>query len=146
MADNANREQAEKARDIGLRYLNAGDFEKALKFLDKSMRMCKIPGVHELRMKAVRGVKEGASRRQSAPSPPPRQPQPQPRQRSQTSAPRTSNVDNSSAENPANYPADVKAILRSKNDLYKVLGVEKTARPIDIKKAYRKVFVDMFQS
>ena len=43
-----NKEQSEKCRDIGALALRQGDYEKAVKMLEKSLRLYPLPGVEAL--------------------------------------------------------------------------------------------------
>ncbi len=130
-ADNANREQAERARDIGVRYLAAGDFKKALKLFDKSIRMCRLPGVENLRLKALRSMKSNPSSPRKEPGSTSSQSPPKQFSRSKTTAPNR-NLQSEVSE-------DIRSILSKKDDFYAVLGVHKKSRAPEIKKAYRKL-------
>lgn len=52
--DEANKEQAEKCRDLGATALRNGDFEKAVRMLEKSLRLHSLPGVGDLLSHAKR--------------------------------------------------------------------------------------------
>jgi hypothetical protein len=47
-----NKDEAEKCLELGRKFLRAGDHGKAIKFLDKSLRLYPLPGVKELKARA----------------------------------------------------------------------------------------------
>lgn len=47
-----NKDEAEKCLELGRKFLRAGDHAKAVKFLDKSLRLYPLPGVKELKERA----------------------------------------------------------------------------------------------
>lgn len=47
-----NKDEAEKCLELGRKFLRAGDHAKAIKFLDKSLRLYPLPGVAELKARA----------------------------------------------------------------------------------------------
>jgi len=125
----ANRDAAEKCRDIGEAALRRGDNAKAIKFFTKSHRL--YPNDKTARLLKV-AQKQAAQSAQKATPPRRAAPQDSPRQRSpaSTSRARGAGVDNGSA-----------ACARIKNckDFYKVLGVARNADEKTVKRAYRKL-------
>lgn len=57
----ANRDEAEKCVELGRKFLRAGDYPKAIKFLDKSLRLYPLPGVPELKARAEAEARRKAS-------------------------------------------------------------------------------------
>jgi len=143
----ANKGEAEKCRDIAKTALSKGEYDKAIKFFDKSLRLHRLPGVEALRSKAEQLKSSGGSG-QSAPS------------SSSSSSSKPSNNSNnggdttpkSSSSGNANnvgaagsrpYTSEEEAMAKKvlappKRSHYEVLGVNKDATPDQIKKAYRK--------
>jgi len=143
----ANKGEAEKCRDIAKTALSKGEYDKAIKFFDKSLRLHRLPGVEALRSKAEQLKSSGGSG-QSAPS------------SSSSSSSKPSNNSNnggdttpkSSSSGNANnvgaagsrpYTSEEEAMAKkvlalAKRSHYEVLGVNKDATPDQIKKAYRK--------
>eukprot|EP00903_Cladosiphon_okamuranus_P009199 g8785.t1 len=56
----ANKEQAEKCRDMAKRFLQQGEHEKAVRFFEKSLRLYPLPGVESLRDVAKNQQEGGA--------------------------------------------------------------------------------------
>lgn len=49
MASLANKDEAEKCRDMAKTFLSRGEHEKAVRFLEKSLRLFPLPGVESMR-------------------------------------------------------------------------------------------------
>lgn len=47
-----NKDEAEKCLELGRTYLRKGEYAKAIKFLDKSLRLFPLPGVAEMKQRA----------------------------------------------------------------------------------------------
>ena len=56
-----NRDEAEKCRDMAKRFMSQGEYAKAAKFFDKSLRLYPLPGVKSLKEKAEELEKEQTS-------------------------------------------------------------------------------------
>lgn len=143
-----NKGEAEKCRDIGKKYLRAGNYKQAAKFFDKSHRMYPLPGVDMLRDRALEELQKaehgaratspprsahassshGARRREHA---------------AHTSSAASASSSSSSADEPSRpYTAEqVKIVnkIRACKNHYEVLAVPQVADDNEIKKAYRKV-------
>jgi curved DNA-binding protein CbpA len=134
----ANKGEAEKCRDIAKAALSKGEYDRAIKFFDKSLRLHRLPGVEALRAKAEQLKNSGGS----APS--------------SSSKPTTnSNTNNNSSDSTPKASGNVgaagrsytneeeamakKVLAASKRSHYEVLGVAKDANADQIKKAYRKL-------
>ena len=149
----ANRDESEKCKELGKRYYDVGQYEKAAKFFDKSLRLYALPGVAELKANAER-MAEAASSESSSPNPAPPPPSPSPSSSSRVPpppphvppTPSNSNRDSSAnnAQNQRPYTAEQEAgakkiIALAKKGHYDVLGVSKNASDAEIKKSYRKL-------
>lgn len=55
----ANKEQAEKCRDMAKKFLQQGEHQKAVRFFEKSLRLYPLPGVESLRDVAKVGGRPG---------------------------------------------------------------------------------------
>lgn len=142
MGDNiANLDEAEKCRDIAKTALRKGEWDKAIKWFEKSLRLYPLAGVEGM-LKRAEEEKEKAAR-------------PPPERRASTNsmngaASATSNGDDSSARSNGTptqraYTEEqekgVQAVLDRKKSggHYAVLGVEKNASEDEIKRAYKKL-------
>lgn len=147
--DPVNKEQAEKCRDIGAEALRKGDYDRAVKFLSKSIQLHALPGVSSLLSQAEQkrsSVHDAASSSQS-------QSQSQPQSESQ--APRYNRSASSSTSIGADgrsYDESQVALIRKILDAkasggrqahYQVLGIPPQADASAIKKAYRKLALQL---
>lgn len=57
----ANQDEAEKCRDIAKAFMSKGDFAKASRFFEKSLKLYPLPGVNALKDKADKLAAESAS-------------------------------------------------------------------------------------
>ncbi|KAE9037324.1 hypothetical protein PR003_g7314 [Phytophthora rubi] len=135
-----NKGEAEKCLEIGKRHLRAGNWEKAIKFFDKSHRMYPLPGVEAMRDRAKAELTKA-----STPSAQPTSPRGGVRHRAApapASAPAASPSRSPSAEPSRPYTAEqlqmVRKIKACKNH-YEVLAVQQKATENEVKKAYRKL-------
>lgn len=139
-----NKGEAEKCRDIGKKYLRAGNYKQAAKFFEKSHRMYPLPGVEMMRERALEELNK-ASAGASAPTSPrtgghhasghgAR------RRENAAAAPAASSgrAEESSRPYTAGQVQIVNKIRACKNH-YEVLSVPQVADENEIKKAYRKV-------
>lgn len=128
----ANREEAEKCRDIAKECMRRGDYAKAEKFFDKSLRLFPLPGVRALRDKAAQLQQETSSTKSnrsgpSSPAPP-------------SSSARVAEESTSSRSFTPEQEAGSRKILASaKVSHYEVLGVSRDASEAEIRKSYRKL-------
>ena len=146
MSDIANKEQAEKCRDMAKEFLNKREYDKAIKFFEKSLRLYPLPGVSEMidraqNMKKAppsssssssnnRGAASGGSSSSRSTA-------------SSGSSTKSSSGGGVNAENRS-YTAEqeqfAKDLLRRfKNSHYDCLNVSRTADENEIKKSYRKL-------
>lgn len=49
MASLANKDEAEKCRDMAKKFLGRGESEKAVRFFEKSLKLYPLPGVEAMR-------------------------------------------------------------------------------------------------
>jgi len=141
----ANQGEAEKCRELGKAFLQKGDFAKAVKYFDKSLRLFPLPGVKALKEKAEKLANgepmPGASSSSSSSSA---------YQRSSSAA--NGGGESSSTKSrgdetptstrsytPEQESGSKKIITLSKKSHYEVLGLSKDADADQIKKAYRKL-------
>ena len=148
----ANREQAERALEMGQQYLRAGNPIKALRLFTKSKDMCSLSGINTWLAKAAAAVKKqqkaqsSSSSSSSRPSGPGTSRQSassartnasssgSPRMRRAASAPTTS-----SANARPTDPIVIEILGKRTGHYYNILGVNNTASESVIKKAYRKL-------
>lgn len=141
----ANKDDAEKAKDVGIAALQARDYPKAIRFFEKSLKLYTLPGVNLLKQKAMEMLREQENPKPA--TPPPSAGNSSPRPASSSSSSSTS----SSAGNGTTVGASgrqftdeqeggsKKIISSSKRSHYDVLGVQRNADDNAIKKAYRKL-------
>mmetsp|Transcript_13795 Transcript_13795/g.22974 ORF Transcript_13795/g.22974 Transcript_13795/m.22974 type:complete len:430 (-) Transcript_13795:366-1655(-) len=149
----ANQGEAEKCRDIAKQFLQKGEYTKASKFFEKSLRLFPLPGVKALKEKADRLAAEPAPSSSSRPT----------NGNSGSNGSRSNNNSNSNSSSgsgssstsnsnsnsatgdsgraytPEQESTSKKIIAYSKKSHYTVLGVERKATDAEIKKAYRKM-------
>lgn len=132
----ANQGEAEKCRDIAKLALSKGEFDKAIKFFDKSLRLYRLPGVEALRDKAIRMKDEKQHGHHSHGN------------TKGSSAPSSSSAKSAGSETPTasgrSFSEDQesgskKILVLAKKGHYEVLGVARDASADQIKKAYRKL-------
>ena len=64
----ANQDEAEKCRDIAKNFMSKGDFAKASKFFEKSLKLYPLPGVSALKQKADKLAAESTTSSSSNPN------------------------------------------------------------------------------
>jgi curved DNA-binding protein CbpA len=134
----ANQGEAEKCRDIAKSFMAKGEYAKASRFFEKSLRLFALPGVKALMEKADHLASQPAPSSSSS--------------RATGSSPNNnSNGNSNSNSNSANGGANgrpytpeqelqaKKVLSLSKKSHYEVLGLERSADAAAIKKAYRKL-------
>jgi curved DNA-binding protein CbpA len=130
----ANKEDAEKCRDLGKSCMMKGDYSKATKFLEKSLRLYPLPGVAEFISQCAKMSSESNKSSNSESS------QSSTRNESTTTQSQPSSTGGQQRGFTPEQEAGAKKILAvSKNSHYDVLGVSKKATPEEIKKAYKKL-------
>lgn len=127
----SNKDEALKCLSIAKNSLEKGDYSKALRFTEKSIRLFPTAQGEQL-LSLVK--KQSSEPKQSKPS------------YTTSTSTSTPSRQQSSTPEPAQerkYTTEqvkaVKTILGCGRDYYKVLSVERTATDVQIKKAYRKV-------
>eukprot|EP00933_Yihiella_yeosuensis_P070525 TRINITY_DN78640_c0_g1_i1.p1 TRINITY_DN78640_c0_g1~~TRINITY_DN78640_c0_g1_i1.p1 ORF type:complete len:383 (-),score=71.16 TRINITY_DN78640_c0_g1_i1:574-1722(-) len=134
----ANREEAEKCKQIARNALASGDADKATRFLTKAKRMCpEDSSIDALLQQAASGGGGASPGPGSASSEGPRQ-RPSAARPSATSSSGPSRVSKEGKTYTAEQMTTVQRILRTK-DYYDLLEVNKGANADTIKKAYRKL-------
>ena len=158
-----NKEQSEKCRDIGALALRQGDYEKAVKMLEKSLRLYPLPGVEALLAHAKtkknapnnnnssetnhnnnssRETSNGGSSSHNTTTS-----NGTTNRRSSSTSTTSSETQQQNGSDGRAYTQDqvliVKKVLRAKEGgrgaHYRVLDIASTATESDIKKAYRKL-------
>ena len=131
-----NKQEARRAAAVGKRFLESGNTAKAVKFLEKSLRMFPAqPDVKSLLERAKSGAANGhaSSASSSGSSAGPR------RRAAASSASAASSSELPKRPYTPEQAAGVQRILKCKN-FYDVLGVPREgATPAQIKKGYRKL-------
>ena len=140
-----NKEQAERALEMGQQYLRANNPVKALRLFTKSKKIHSLPGINTWLAKAAKAVrkqeKDQQQQRTSRPS------------GGSTSSSSSSNARDStprmrraaSAPSPASPPSRptdpivISVLGKRTGHYYDILNVTKTASESQIKKAYRKL-------
>ena len=154
-----NKEEAARCRDIGASALRNGQHARAVRFLEKSLRLYPLPGVSALLGQARRKAGEGdaaggdgdraadaaSSSSSSSSAPGGRRPMghADPTPRPGGPAPSSAAGEHNGRSYTSAQAAVVESVLRSKEGgrgaHYRVLGLERDATDADIKKAYRKL-------
>ncbi|KAL7570432.1 hypothetical protein ACA910_017264 [Epithemia clementina (nom. ined.)] len=141
-----NKDEAEKCLKLGAEALRRGDNARAVKFLNKSLKLYPLPGAEALLSQALR--KPSTERESSTSSSASRQTNGVNGSRSFESADSTNNAPaTATGSNGREYTEEqaeiVKQLLRAKGGgrgaHYRVLGLEQNCSENDIKKAYRKL-------
>ncbi|KAF9390409.1 hypothetical protein CPB97_009370 [Podila verticillata] len=159
-----NKDEALRCLEIGRRHLNSGNFASARKFGGKSIALFPTPEAKQFLAKVDREEASaspstgssssfsGSTNPSSTPSSTKSSPNPgssefgsSSRPNSVPPRPRSTPVEHKPAERDytPEQVAAVKAIRSSGGDFYKVLGVGKDANESEIKKAYRKLALQM---
>jgi len=154
-----NKEEAARCRDIGASALRNGQHARAVRFLEKSLRLYPLPGVSALLGQARRKAGEGdaaggdgdraadaaSSSSSSSSAPGGRRPMghADPTPRPGGPAPSSAAGEHNGRSYTSAQASVVESVLRSKEGgrgaHYRVLGLERNATDADIKKAYRKL-------
>ncbi|KAF9926434.1 hypothetical protein BGZ67_008102 [Mortierella alpina] len=154
-----NRDEALRCLDIARRHLNSGNYASARKFGGKSISLFPTPEAKAFLAK-VDQAEDSASSSTNPSTPSSTKSSPNPgsgssfasgsgsssaRADSGPARPRSTPVDHKPVEREytPEQVAAVKAIRSSGGDFYKVLGINKDASDSEIKKAYRKLALQM---
>jgi curved DNA-binding protein CbpA len=129
----ANRDEAEKCREIAKTALRKGEWDKAIKFFDKSLRLYPLAGVEGMKQRAEE-EKAKEARRSSNP-----RPEASARPTSNGSTENGSNSNSSRPYTEQQVKACTDILNRKKKGHYEVLGVSREATDDEIKRAYRKL-------
>ncbi|KAK1947270.1 DnaJ subfamily B member 14 [Phytophthora citrophthora] len=133
-----NKGEAEKCLEIGKRHLRVGNWEKAIKFFDKSHRMYPLAGVEALRDRAKAELEKASAPSAQSTSPRGAASSSGVRHRAAPAAPSRSPSSEPSRPYTAEQMQVVRKIKGCKNH-YEVLAVQQSATDNEVKKAYRKV-------
>eukprot|EP01035_Chromulina_nebulosa_P017578 gene17578-23146_t len=143
MSDNnedsiANKDEAEKCRDIGIKAYQNKDYDKAIKFLDKSLKLYQLPDVIAWKEKVRQAMSNNTQSNNN------NQSNHKAKNNTSTKSNTTTSNNEESSSNTRPYTPEQesgsKKILQlAKKGHYEVLGLEKTANESEIKKAYRKL-------
>ncbi|KAF9570520.1 hypothetical protein EC968_001742 [Mortierella alpina] len=149
-----NKDEALRCLDIARRHLAASNFVHARKFGNKSISLFPTPGATEFlaqvdRLEAASAPSSTPSSTKSSPSPSTFSSAGASSASARSNVPpqraRSTPVDHKPVERDytSEQAAAVRTIRSSGGDFYKVLGVNKDATEIEIKKAYRKLALQM---
>jgi len=137
----SNKDDALKCLKFAQKFISAGNKEKALKFLEKSIRLYSTPKAEAL-LSALQDDTPTCNGSTSEPT------TTRQRRKSQSASSQQENKENTSDSSTAGSSTQreyteeqVKDVLRIKNyqDFYEVLGVGKEFTETELKKAYRKL-------
>lgn len=140
-----NKDEAEKCRDIGAKFLRQEQYDRAAKFFKKSLSMYPLPGVEVLLAQSERLAKQEKSKPTASRTNTTR---PSASQSSTTSASASASASGVATDGTGrSYTPQqveiVEKILKAKEGgrgaHYRVLGVSDTANENELKKAYRKL-------
>ncbi|KAJ2488362.1 Chaperone protein dnaJ [Coemansia sp. RSA 2050] len=124
-----NRDEAARALDIAQKKWTAGDSAGALRIARKS---------HSLYPTALSEKLVAEYEKADSPLPPAKEAESELRSRSKpSSAAKAEEEENTRTHTPQQL-ASVRAVISAKSDYYKVLGAERTATDVELKRAYRK--------
>lgn len=136
----ANKPEAERARDIGAEALRNGQLARAIKLFSKSLQLYPLPGVEALLAQAKRQQNQSENESNNTTN---NNSTPQPQAAARASSTST-NGDSGRPYTPEQAKI-VKTILAGKEGgrgaHYRILGIQQNASEADIKKAYRKLAV-----
>ncbi|KAH7488495.1 hypothetical protein PRIC1_007390 [Phytophthora ramorum] len=136
-----NKGEAEKCLEIGKKHLRLGNWEKAIKFFDKSHRMYPLAGVEAMRDRAKEELEKASAPRAQPTSP--RGGAPNAGVRHRAAAPAAAAPSRSPSTEPSRpYTAEQMQMVRKIKACkthYEVLAVQQTATENEVKKAYRKL-------
>ena len=145
----ANQGEAEKCRDLGKKYLVARDYEKAIKFFDKSLRLFELPAVKAMRERAQAEMNGTGPSSSAGSSSSPKastsggsastSPQPQNAAGASSSSKKGGDGSTGRKHTPEQEAGSKELIKLAKTSHYKVLGISKSANDAEIRKAYRKL-------
>ncbi|XP_064602453.1 LOW QUALITY PROTEIN: dnaJ homolog subfamily B member 14-like [Liolophura sinensis] len=140
-----NRDESERCIRIGRKYMNAGDMEKALKFLLKAEKLYPSKKAKELIEQLSNECNDDEEQTQSTENGPS---YPSHVRQRKNSANRRGSGDSSADQHNhvKDYtPEQVESVKRVKRckDYYEILCVKKDATEIELKKAYRKLALQM---
>jgi len=134
----ANLGEAEKCRDLGKKYLQAGEWAKAVKFFEKSLQLYPLSAVAAMRDRAQANLEKHSS-------PPSSSASANSRAGGDGGSNGTARVDSANTGisgrsfTPEQEQGAKQLIALGKKDNYKVLGIARNAGDAEIKKAYRKL-------
>jgi len=128
----ANKHDAEKCLEVGKRHLSQGNYEAAVKWFDKSIKLYPITGVEDLKNRALEMMKNGSTQDATSQAADPAP--------SDAESEASSKNFEKKASPKTDQEKEAKKIIQLKSKgHYAVLGIEKSANEDQIKKSYRKL-------
>ncbi len=137
MGDVANKGEAERCRELGKEFLARKQYEKSVRFLNKSLSLYPLPGVRELMMRIMTLAEENNEGSRSSSM-----------HGTSSSSSSSSSGSGSSNAGPGGYTPGqeqlAKRVLSAyKKSHYDALGVSRTTGSGEIKKSYRKLALQL---
>jgi DnaJ family protein B protein 12 len=137
--DLANLEAAEDCKNRGVGLLARGEYEKAIKFFEKSKRLYPLSGIDALISQATRKQAAGASGGTSTSSSSNSSSSRSSGSGSTTSGGTSPRSGTDRGHTPEQESGSKRILALSKKSHYEVLGVNRSAQENELKKAYRKL-------
>ena len=131
MGDVANKGEAERCRELAKEFLARKQYEKSIRFLNKSLSLYPLPGVRELKMRIMTLVEENTKAPSSSSS------------TSSNNFSGSSSNDSLGGYTPEQEQLAKRVLSAYKKSHYDALGVCRDVSDVEIKKSYRKLALQL---